>query len=85
MSKYDGNFATVARIVRARSQAVFRAIPPGFGAYRRQLNFTPESLQGAASSGDACGTFASAIRSGKFPEARLLNGESTLQSAEDFD
>jgi cysteinyl-tRNA synthetase len=54
--------------------------------YRRQLNFTPESLQGAASSVERLRTFAARIRSGKFPEGTSTAiAERVAKSREDFD
>jgi cysteinyl-tRNA synthetase len=68
MSKSVGNFATLRELFAkghkpSSVRFLLAAVP-----YRRQLNFTPESLQGAASSVERLRTFASRIRSGKFPE-----------------
>jgi cysteinyl-tRNA synthetase len=50
------------------------------------LNFTPESLQGAASSVERLRTFAARIRSGKFPEGTSPEMASRVAKAlEDFD
>ena len=67
MSKSVGNFATLRELFahghKPSSVRFLLASVP----YRRQLNFTPESLQGAASSVERLRTFAARVRSGKFP------------------
>jgi len=68
MSKSMGNFATLRELFahghKPSSVRFLLASVP----YRRQLKFTPESLQGAASSVERLRTFAARLRSGKFPE-----------------
>ncbi len=86
MSKSVGNFATLrelfARGHRPSSVRFLLASVP----YRRQLNFTPESLQGAASSVERLRTFVSRIQSGKFPAgASPAMAERAAKSREDFD
>jgi len=86
MSKSVGNFATLrelfARGHRPSSVRFLLASVP----YRRQLNFTPESLQGAASSVGRLRTFVSRIQSGKFPAgASPAMAERAAKSREDFD
>ena len=86
MSKSMGNFATLRELFahghKPSSVRFLLASVP----YRRQLNFTPESLQGAASSVERLRTFAARIRSGKFPEGTSnVIAERVAKSREDFD
>ena len=86
MSKSMGNFATLRELFahghKPSSVRFLLASVP----YRRQLNFTPESLQGAASSVERLRTFAARIRSGKFPEGTSPEMASRAAKAqEDFD
>jgi cysteinyl-tRNA synthetase len=86
MSKSMGNFATLRELFahghKPSSVRFLLASVP----YRRQLNFTAESLQGAASSVERLRTFATRIRSGKFPEgASPAMAERVAKSREDFD
>src|SRR5438445_2711083 len=86
MSKSMGNFATLRELFahghKPSSVRFLLASVP----YRRQLNFTPESLQGAASSVDRLRTFDARIRSGKFPEGTSPEMASRAAKAqEDFD
>ncbi|MGD0906527.1 MAG: cysteine--tRNA ligase [Candidatus Acidiferrales bacterium] len=68
MSKSVGNFATLRELFshgqKPSSVRFLLASVP----YRSQLNFTPESLQGAASSVERLRNFASRLRTEKFPE-----------------
>jgi cysteinyl-tRNA synthetase len=86
MSKSMGNFATLRELFahghKPSSVRFLLASVP----YRRQLNFTPESLQGAASSVERLRTFAARIRSGTFPEGTSAAiAERVVKSREDFD
>ena len=68
MSKSLGNFATLRELYAhghkpSSIRFLLASVP-----YRRQLNFTPESLQGAASSVERLRNFVSRLREGKFPE-----------------
>jgi cysteinyl-tRNA synthetase len=86
MSKSVGNIATLRELFahghKPSSVRFLLASVP----YRRQLNFTPESLQGAASSVERLRTFATRVRSGKFPEgASPAIAERAAKSREDFD
>ena len=86
MSKSMGNFATLRELFahghKPSSVRFLLASVP----YRRQLNFTPESLHGAASSVERLRTFAARIRSGKFPEGTSPEMASRAAKAqEDFD
>jgi cysteinyl-tRNA synthetase len=68
MSKSMGNFATLRELfVRGHKPSSVRFLLASV-PYRSQLNFTPESLQGAASSVERLRTFAARLQSGKFPE-----------------
>jgi cysteinyl-tRNA synthetase len=86
MSKSVGNFATLRELFahghKPSSVRFLLASVP----YRRQLNFTPESLQSAASSVERLRTFAARIRSGKFPAgASAAMASRAAKSREDFD
>ena len=86
MSKSMGNFATLRELFahghKPSSVRFLLASVP----YRRQLNFTSESLQGAASSVERLRTFAARIRSGKFPEGTSTSiAERVAKSREEFD
>ena len=68
MSKSVGNFATLRELFSngqkpSSIRFLLASVP-----YRRQLNFTPESLQGAASSVERLRNFVSRLRAEKFPE-----------------
>ena len=86
MSKSLGNFSTLRELFahghKPSSVRFLLASVP----YRRQLNFAPEGLQGAASSVERLRTFAARIRSGKFPEGMSpAMAERVTKSREDFD
>src|SRR6202158_1033058 len=86
MSKSLGNFSTLRELFahghKPSSVRFLLASVP----YRRQLNFAPEGLQGAASSVARLRTFAARIRSGKFPEGiSPAMAERVTKSREDFD
>jgi len=86
MSKSMGNFATLRELFAhghkpSSIRFLLASVP-----YRRQLNFTPESLQGAASSVDRLRTFAARIRSGKFPEGTSPSmAERVAKAREEFE
>jgi cysteinyl-tRNA synthetase len=68
MSKSMGNFATLRELFShghkpSSIRFLLASVP-----YRRQLNFTPESLLAAASSVERLRNFASRLRTEKFPE-----------------
>jgi len=86
MSKSLGNFATLRELFahghRPSSIRFLLASVP----YRRQLNFTPESLQAAASSVERLRNFASRLREGKFPEGSTpAMAARADQAREEFD
>ncbi|HEV2522179.1 MAG TPA: cysteine--tRNA ligase [Candidatus Acidoferrales bacterium] len=86
MSKSLGNFATLRELFshghKPSSVRFLLASVP----YRRQLNFTPESLQGAASSVERLKTFVLRMRTGKFPDGSSpAMAARTAKAKEDFD
>src|ERR1035437_3146782 len=86
MSKSLGNFATLRELFShgqkpSSIRFLLASVP-----YRRQLNFTPESLQGAASSVERLRNFVLRLRSEKFPAGASPAMESRAVTAqEDFD
>jgi cysteinyl-tRNA synthetase len=86
MSKSVGNFATLRELFAGGHKPSSVRFLLASVPYRRQLNFTPESLQGAASSVERLRTFASRIQSGKCPEGVSAAMASRVAKArEDFD
>jgi len=86
MSKSKGNFSTVRELLSQGHKPSSLRFLLASVPYRRQLNFTPESLQAAASSVERLRTFATRIRSGKFLEsASAAMAERAGKSREDFD
>ena len=86
MSKSMGNFATLRELLANGNKPSSVRFLLASVPYRRQLNFTPESLQGAASSVERLRNFAERIRSGKFPEgASTAIAERVAKSREEFD
>ncbi len=86
MSKSLGNFATLRELFahghKPSSIRFLLAATP----YRRQLNFAPEGLQGAASSVERLRTFAARVGSGKFPAGESPEMASRAAKArEDFE
>jgi cysteinyl-tRNA synthetase len=86
MSKSVGNFATLRELFshghKPSSVRFLLASVP----YRRQLNFTPESLQGAASSVERLRNFVSRLQTGKFPGGSSPGTpERVAKAREDFD
>ncbi len=86
MSKSLGNFATLRELFahghKPSSVRFLLASVP----YRRQLNFSPESLLGAASSVERLRTFVARLRSGKFPAGESPDMASRAAKAlEEFD
>jgi cysteinyl-tRNA synthetase len=86
MSKSVGNFATLRELLShghkpSSIRYLLASVP-----YRRQLNFTPESLQGAASSVERLRNFVARLRSEKFPEGSSpAMAARASRAAEDFD
>jgi cysteinyl-tRNA synthetase len=86
MSKSMGNFATLRELFAHEHKPSSVRFLLASVPYRRQLNFTPESLQGAASSVERLRTFAARIRSGKFLEGASPEMASRVaKTLEDFD
>jgi cysteinyl-tRNA synthetase len=86
MSKSLGNFATLRELFShghkpSSIRFLLASVP-----YRRQLNFTPESLQGAASSVERLRNFVSRLRAGKFPEGISPSiAERAAKAKDEFD
>src|SRR5580693_9368946 len=86
MSKSVGNFETLRELFShghkpSSIRFLLASVP-----YRRQLNFTPESLQGAASSVERLRNFASRLRAEKFPEGSSPTmAERAAKAKEEFD
>ena len=86
MSKSMGNFATLRELFShghkpSSIRFLLASVP-----YRRQLNFTPESLQGAASSVERLRNFVARLRAGKFPEGSSpAIAERAAKAKEEFD
>jgi len=86
MSKSMGNFATLRELFShghkpSSIRFLLASVP-----YRRQLNFTPDSLQGAASSVERLRNFVARIGTEKFPEGSspaML--ERAAKAREEFD
>ena len=86
MSKSLGNFATLRELFshghKPSSVRFLLASVP----YRRQLNFTEEGLQGAATSVERLRNFVARLREAKFPEgASPAMAERAAKADEDFD
>src|SRR6266481_2885286 len=86
MSKSKGNFATVRELIanghKPSSLRFLLASVP----YRRQLNFTPESLQAAASSVERLRNFSSRLHTEKFPEgSSSAISERAAKAKDEFD
>jgi cysteinyl-tRNA synthetase len=86
MSKSLGNFATLRELFShghkpSSIRFLLASVP-----YRRQLNFTPDSLQGAASSVERLRNFAARLRMEKFPEGSTpAMAQRAAKAREDFD
>jgi cysteinyl-tRNA synthetase len=86
MSKSLGNFATLRELfshgAKPSSVRFLLASVP----YRRQLNFSPDSLQGAASSVERLRTFVARLQTGKFPEGATASiAERAARARKEFD
>jgi len=85
MSKSSGNFLTLrellARGIKPSTLRFMLASVP----YRRQLNFTEDSLQQAARSVERLRTFAQRLRTGKFPEGDSPMAERAVQARRDYE
>jgi cysteinyl-tRNA synthetase len=86
MSKSLGNFATLRELFAHGNKPSSVRFLLASVPYRRQLNFSPDSLQGAASSVERLRTFAARIRSGKFPDgASPAMADRAAKAREEFD
>jgi cysteinyl-tRNA synthetase len=86
MSKSLGNFATLRELLAHGNKPSAIRFLLASVPYRRQLNFSPESLQGAASSVERLRNFAARLREGKFPEGSAPATAARAEKArEDFD
>ena len=86
MSKSLGNFATLRELfVHGHKPSSVRFLLASV-PYRRQLNFAPDGLQGAASSVERLRNFVARLREGKFPEGSTPAMAARAEKArEDFD
>jgi cysteinyl-tRNA synthetase len=85
MSKSLGNFYTLRDLLAqghkpSTLRFLLAAVP-----YRRQLNFTPESLQQAASSVERLRNFAARVRSGKFPRGSSTMADRAARARQEFE
>ena len=86
MSKSMGNFATLRELFShghkpSSIRFLLASVP-----YRRQLNFSPESLQGAASSVERLRNFVLRLRTEKFPEGTSPTmAERAAKAKDEFD
>jgi cysteinyl-tRNA synthetase len=86
MSKSMGNFATLRELLSAGHKPSSIRFLLASVPYRRQLNFTPESLQGAASSVERLRNFVARLRAEKFPEGSSpAIAQRAAKAREDFD
>jgi cysteinyl-tRNA synthetase len=84
MSKSQGNFVTLRQLlgrgIKPSSLRFLLASVP----YRRQLNFTEDSLQQAARSVERLRTFGARLRSSQFPEGRSAMVERSAKARQEF-
>jgi cysteinyl-tRNA synthetase len=86
MSKSVGNFATLRELFSyghkpSSIRFLLASVP-----YRRQLNFTPESLQGAASSVERLRNFVARLHAEKFPDGTsTAMSERAAKAKDEFD
>jgi len=86
MSKSLGNFATLRELFSHGNKPSSVRFLLASVPYRRQLNFSPESLQGAASSVERLRNFVSRLRAGKFSEGSSpAIAERAAKAKEEFD
>jgi cysteinyl-tRNA synthetase len=85
MSKSLGNFYTLRDLLaKGNKPATLRFLLASV-PYRRQLNFTQESLQQAASSVERLRNFAARLHSGKFPAGSSPMGERAVRAQQEFE
>jgi cysteinyl-tRNA synthetase len=86
MSKSMGNFATLRELFSHGNKPSSIRFLLASVPYRSQLNFTPESLQGAASSVERLRNFVARLRMEKFPEGPSpAIAERAAKAREEFD
>ncbi len=86
MSKSLGNFATLRELFAHGNKPSSIRFLLASVPYRRQLNFTPESLQAAASSVERLRNFAARLREAKFPDGTTPAMAARAEKArEEFD
>jgi cysteinyl-tRNA synthetase len=86
MSKSVGNIATLRELLSQGNKPSSVRFLLASVPYRRQLNFTEESLQGAASSVERLRNFVSRLRAEKFPEGNSpAMAERAAKASEEFD
>src|SRR5665213_1653373 len=86
MSKSMGNFATLRELFSHGTKPSSIRFLLASVPYRRQLNFTPESLLGAASSVERLRNFVSRLRTEKFEEgSSAAVAERVEKSMQEFD
>jgi cysteinyl-tRNA synthetase len=85
MSKSLGNFFTLRDLLAKGNKPSALRFLLASVPYRRQLNFTPESLQQASSSVERLRNFADRLRSGKFPAGISPASEQAIKAERDFE
>ena len=84
MSKSLGNFSTLRDLLAKGNKPSSLRFLLASVPYRRQLNFTDDSLQQAASSVERLRNFAARLRTGEFPPGVSASSESAARAQEEF-
>jgi cysteinyl-tRNA synthetase len=85
MSKSAGNFYTLRDLLQKGNKPSALRFLLASVPYRRQLNFTQDGLQQAASSVERLRNFAARLNSGKFPEGISALSEAAERARQGFD
>jgi cysteinyl-tRNA synthetase len=85
MSKSAGNFYTLRDLLQKGNKPSALRFLLASVPYRRQLNFTQDGLQQAASSVERLRNFAARLNSGKFPEGISALSEGAERARQGFD
>ena len=85
MSKSLGNFYTLRDLLEKGNKPSILRFLLASVPYRRQLNFTQEGLQQAASSVERLRNFATRLNSSKFPEGASALSEGAERARENFE
>jgi len=85
MSKSLGNFHTLRELLQQGHKPSSLRFLLASVPYRRQLNFTDDSLRQAAGSVERLRNFASRLRLGKFPDGPPEMAGRAAQAAQEFD